>query len=93
MVTRLSIQDIDTYDPATRRLRSRAKIFLDGEPQLNVIEADIVQGYIIRYKLGEDGRLLVKDGELVEERIQGVVEIIDPYTQPIGQLATTQPGA
>lgn len=50
------------------------RIFLDGEPYPNAIEADLEKGLVTRHKINPDGSLFVtSDGFLEEWTDKGIV--------------------
>ena len=52
-----------------------ADIYLDGIEQNNVVTVDDEAGTVLRYKVGDDGQLVVEGDELICELVMGRVEI------------------
>lgn len=49
------------------------KILLNGDPVMDVIEADDIAGYVIRYCRDESGRLIADRGRYKTDRVEGTV--------------------
>ncbi|WP_313666221.1 hypothetical protein [Shinella sp.] len=58
-----------------KSLGRTADIFLDGVWQANVVTVDDEAGTVLRYKTGDDGRLIVDGDEFICELVKGEVEI------------------
>lgn len=65
------------YTPEnTVEIGIRADVWLNGDLQTHVYEADTDEGYIIRAKLDGEGKMFTEDGETVAtERVEGVVTV------------------
>lgn len=65
---------INQSDPGFRQ-GARANVFLNGEPVRRCITADEEAGFVIVHKADDTGRVLIANGELVEETLYGAVII------------------
>jgi len=59
-----------------RRYWTELAIVLNGVPQTEVLEADDEAGYIIRYRTGDDGKLIVDGDRYLVERVDGNVMFV-----------------
>lgn len=50
-------------------------VWLDGAAISEVLEANTDEGYVVRIKRDESGRLVVAGGKWATERIEGVVTV------------------
>lgn len=75
---KLSVSDYNQYDEETRKLCNRCVVLLDGETVKNCTKADEEEGFVIRFKLDENGMLTVNGSEIETETLYGNVQIIDP---------------
>ena len=75
---RLSVSYYNEYDKETRELCCRCVVLLDGEQVKNWTEADEEKGFVVRFKLDENGMLTVKGAKIETETLYGNVQIIDP---------------
>ena len=75
---RLSVSEYSEYDKETRELCCRCVVLLDGVPVKNCTEADEEEGFVVRFKLDENGMLTVNGAEIETETLYGNVQIIDP---------------
>lgn len=70
---------IDKDDPGFRPDADKWRVRLDGMLALNVITADDVKGYVVRYQTNADGLFIHDDQKRPRiERINGRVELIAP---------------
>lgn len=53
-----------------------AKVMFDGEELFGCVTADDESGECIVHATGDDGKIIVADGEIVVKTIHGKVEII-----------------
>lgn len=58
--------------------RSQLFVMLDGEIQARVIVADEEEGFVEKYMVCEKGLVIVENGELLREKLEGKVEITYP---------------
>ena len=75
---RLSISYYSEYDQKTRDLCCRCVVLLDGVHVKNCTEADEEEGFVIRFKLDDNGSLILNGAEVETETLTGNVQIIDP---------------
>ncbi|MNJ08754.1 hypothetical protein D3C77_28780 [compost metagenome] len=75
---RLSISYYNEYDQKTRDLCCRCVVLLDGVQVKNCTEADEEEGFVIRFKLDDNGSLILNGAEVETETLTGNVQIIDP---------------
>ena len=75
---RLSVTYYNEYDKETRELCCRCVVLLDGVQVKNCTEADEEEGFVVRFKLDENGMLTVNGAEIETETLYGNVQIIDP---------------
>ncbi len=75
---RLSVSYYNEYDKETRELCCRCVVLLDGVRVKNCTEADEEEGFVVRFKLDENGMLTVNGAEIETETLYGNVQIIDP---------------
>ncbi len=75
---RLSVSYYNEYDKETRELCCRCIVLLDGVRVKNCTEADEEEGFVVRFKLDENGMLTVNGAEIETETLYGNVQIIDP---------------
>lgn len=75
---RLSVSDLHEYDEEKQALCRRVVVLLDGEQVKNCTEADEEEGFVVRFKLDENGMLTVNGAEIETETLYGNVQIIDP---------------
>lgn len=68
---RIVVEDLPNSTIGWRVLR----IFVDGERMSNVISYDIDEGFVIRVKLDDEGRVLVCGDEVVTEFVHGIVRV------------------
>ena len=74
---RLDINERDTWNALQHELNNHAVVLLNGVEQKYVICADEEQGYIERYVICKDGRVVCEGTEAKVERLTGVVRIKD----------------
>lgn len=56
-------------------IRAAYRVFLDGKELVNCcVEADRVQGYVVRHVFDNRNRPVIENGEIKTERLQGKVE-------------------
>ena len=75
---RLSVSYYNEYDKETRELCCQCVVLLDGVRVKNCTEADEEEGFVVRFKLDENGMLTVNGAEIETETLYGNVQIIDP---------------
>lgn len=75
---RLSVSYYNEYDKETRELCCRCIVLLDGVRVKNCTEADEEEGFVVRFKLDENGMLTVNGAEIETETLYGNVQVIDP---------------
>ena len=75
---RLSVSDFQEYDEEKLALCRRVVVLLDGVQVKNCTEADEEEGFVVRFKLDENGMLTVNGAEIETETLYGNVQIIDP---------------
>ena len=75
---RLSVSYYNEYNKETRELCCRCIVLLDGVRVKNCTEADEEEGFVVRFKLDENGMLIVNGAEIETETLYGNVQIIDP---------------
>ena len=75
---KLSISYYSEYDQKTRDLCCRCVVLLDGVHVKNCTEADGEEGFVIRFKLDDNGSLILNGAEVETETLTGNVQIIDP---------------
>lgn len=75
---KLSISYYSEYDQKTRDLCCRCVVLLDGVHVKNCTEADEEEGFVIRFKLDDNGSLILNGAEVETETLTGNVQIIDP---------------
>ena len=75
---RLSVSYYNEYDKETRELCCRCVVLLNGVQVKNCTEADEEEGFVVRFKLDENGMLTVNGAEIETETLYGNVQIIDP---------------
>ena len=75
---KLSISYYSEYDQKTRDLCCRCVVLLDGVHVKKCTEADEEEGFVIRFKLDDNGSLIVNGNEIEIEKLTGNVQIIDP---------------
>ena len=75
---RLSVSYYNEYDKETRELCCRYVVLLNGVQVKNCTEADEEKGFVVRFKLDENGMLTVNGAEIETETLYGNVQIIDP---------------
>ena len=61
------------HSPATAAKPIR--VFLDDAEQSGVVIADVEQGYVTKYEMGDDGKYFVRDGRVARETKRGTVRI------------------
>ena len=52
-----------------------AEVLLDGVVQKYCVEADTTEGFVIRYKMRDDGHFAIEGDEFVTEKVIGVVSV------------------
>lgn len=75
---RLSVSYYNNYDKETRELCCRCVVLLDGAQVKNCTEADEEEGFVVRFKLDDKGKVIVNGAEIETETLYGNVQIIDP---------------
>jgi hypothetical protein len=75
---RLSINNFYSYDKETRDLCNRVVILLNGVEIKFCTEADEENRFIVRFKLDDNGKLILNGSEVETEKLTGHVQIIDP---------------
>lgn len=65
----------DKADPGYSALAHLARVWLAGSERRNVVTADEGKRWALLHKLDADGRIVVKDGEIVTEEFWGDVRI------------------
>lgn len=75
---RLSVSEYNEYDKETRELCCRCVVLLNGLQVKNCTEADEEEGFVIRFKLDNNGNHIVNGAEIETEILYGNVQIIDP---------------
>lgn len=55
--------------------RYSAKVFLDGVEMRGVITADEEAGMVVRYRMKDNGLIVIENGDVVRETLYGVVEL------------------
>ena len=75
---RLSVSEYSEYDKETRELCCRCVVLLNGVRVKNCTEADEEEGFVVRFKLDDNGMLTVNGAEIETETLYGNVQIIDP---------------
>lgn len=67
---------LDAEDLPNSALEHRAlRVFVDGERITNVVAFDVDEGFAIRMKLDDAGRVLVFGDEVVTETLRGIIDI------------------
>ncbi|URA06770.1 prohead core and protease protein [Xanthomonas phage Langgrundblatt1] len=74
---RLNINERDTWNALQAELNNHAVVLLNGVEQKYVTCADEEQGYIERYALDKDGRVVIEGNDAKIERLEGRVRIKD----------------
>lgn len=74
---RLDINERESWNALQAELNNHAVVLLNGIEQKYVTCADEEQGYIERYALDKDGRLVIEGNDAKIERLTGVVRIKD----------------
>lgn len=75
---RLSVSEYSEYDKETRELCCRCVVLLNGAQIKDCTEADEEEGFVIRFKLDDNGNHIVNGAEIETETLYGNVQIIDP---------------
>ena len=75
---RLSVSEYSEYDKETRELCCRCVVLLNGLQVKNCTEADEEEGFVVRFKLDDNGNHIVNGAEIETETLYGNVQIIDP---------------
>jgi hypothetical protein len=71
---KLSVADMQR-DPILRDIGVQLEVLVDGNPQGHCTRYDMDIGEVERFATWPDGRLKVRDGEVVTELVRGVVEV------------------
>jgi len=74
---RLDINERESWNALQAELNNHAIVLLNGVEQKYVTCADEEQGYIERYALDKDGRVVIEGNDAKIERLTGVVRIKD----------------
>ena len=74
---RLDINEMETWNALQIELNKYAVVLLNGVEQKYVTCADEEQGYIERYAVDKDGRIVIEGLDAKIERLTGVVRIKD----------------
>lgn len=74
---RISVEPDQPGYIGDRSVTSAARIFLDGMETKGVMTADEERGFVRRYKMTHDGKIVHDtDGNPVLERVNGIVRIV-----------------
>ena len=75
---RIDIDERDNWTPEQCAINLECQIFVDGKEVKYCTVADEEEGYVIKLKTDENGKLVRDGDDVARERITGKVEIRSP---------------